>query len=117
MRNDWIWIVVVVAVATALGAQNAKKSKGVFSMLKVGQAVTVLIRPEGARCLGIDTSAENSIIGQVQARSFRGGHYQITVAAGGTSLHFELDVLDGPVPEPGEQVTLCPYRVQVLPTV
>jgi hypothetical protein len=40
MKN-WIWIVVLVAVATALGAQDAKKPKGMFSMLKVGQAVTV----------------------------------------------------------------------------
>ena len=40
MKN-WIWIVVVVAVATALGAQNAKKPQGVFSMLKVGQSVNL----------------------------------------------------------------------------
>jgi len=46
MKN-WIWIVVVIVVATALGADNAKKPKGVFSMLKVGQAVTV--RDELAR--------------------------------------------------------------------
>jgi len=85
--------------------------------LPVGQAVTVLIRPEGARCLETGTPAENSIVGQVQTRSFRGGHYQITVAAGGTSLRFELDVLSGPMPEPGEQVVLCPHRVQVLPAV
>jgi len=40
MKN-WIWIVVLIAVATALGAQNAQKPKGVFSMLKVGQAVSL----------------------------------------------------------------------------
>ena len=40
MKN-WIWIVVLVAVATALGADKAKKPKGVFSMLKVGQAVSL----------------------------------------------------------------------------
>jgi len=45
MRN-WIWLVVVLAVATALGAQNAGKPKGVFSMLKVGQAVG--LKDEGA---------------------------------------------------------------------
>jgi ABC-type Fe3+/spermidine/putrescine transport system ATPase subunit len=106
------------AVETALGLLTATDSLA----LPVGQVVTVLIRPEGARCLRAGTSAENSIVGQVQARSFRGGHYQITVAAGGKSLRFELDVpgsgggLNGPVPEKGEQVTLCPYRIQVLPT-
>jgi len=99
------------AVETALGRLTATDSPA----LPVGQAVTLLIRPEGARCLETDSPAENSIVGQVQARSFRGGHYQITVAAGGTSLRFELGVLDGPVPEPGEQVTLCPHHVQVLP--
>ena len=106
------------AVETALGRLMVGDSPA----LPVGQAVTVLIRPEGARCLGTGAPAENSIVGQVQARSFRGGHYQITVTAGDTSLRFELDVLgsgggfNGPVPEPGEKVTLRPYRVQVLPS-
>jgi len=100
------------AVETALGQLTTTDSPA----LTVGQAVTVLIRPEGARCLEAGKPAENSIVGQVQARSFRGGHYQITVAAaGGTSLRFELDAVNGPVPEPGEQVTLRPHRVQVLP--
>jgi ABC-type Fe3+/spermidine/putrescine transport system ATPase subunit len=98
-------------VETALGRLTVTDSPA----LPVGQAVTVLIRPEGVRCLGTGIPAENSIAGQVQARSFRGGHYQITVAAGGTALRFELDVFNGPMPEPGEQVTLCPHRVQVLP--
>ena len=40
MKN-WIWIFVLVAVATAVEAQDAKKRKGVFSMLKVGQAVSL----------------------------------------------------------------------------
>jgi ABC-type Fe3+/spermidine/putrescine transport system ATPase subunit len=99
-------------VETAVGRLTTTDSPD----LLVGQAVTVLIRPEGARCLETGTPAENLIVGQVQTRSFRGGHYQITMAAGGTSLRFELDLVNGPVPEPGEQVTLCPHRVQVLPT-
>jgi ABC-type Fe3+/spermidine/putrescine transport system ATPase subunit len=85
--------------------------------LPVGQVVTVLIPPEGARCLRSGIPAENLIVGQVQARSFRGGHYQITVVAGGVSLRFELDILNGAVPQVGEQVTLCPHRVLVLPTI
>ena len=40
MKN-WMWIVAVLAVATALGAQDGKNPKGVFSMLKVGQAVSL----------------------------------------------------------------------------
>ncbi len=99
------------AVETALGLLTTTDS---FA-LPVGQEVTVLIRPEGVRCLSTGTAAENLIAGQVQARSFRGGHYQITVAAGGMWLRFELDVLNGPVPEPDEQVRLCPQRVLVLP--
>jgi ABC-type Fe3+/spermidine/putrescine transport system ATPase subunit len=99
------------AVETTLGRLRATDSLA----LPVGQAVTVLIRPEGMCCLEAGTPAENFIVGEVQSRSFRGGHYQITVATGRTSLRFELDVPNGPVPEPGEQVTLCPHRVQVLP--
>jgi ABC-type Fe3+/spermidine/putrescine transport system ATPase subunit len=98
-------------VETALGRLTTTDSLA----LPIGQGVTVLIRPEGARCLIAGTPAENSIVGQVQARSFRGGHYQITMAVGGTSLRFELDVLNGSVPEPGERVMLCPHRIQVLP--
>ena len=99
------------AVETALGPLTTTDS----FVLPVGQEVMVLIRPEGACCLGTGTPVENLIVGQVQNRSFRGGHYQITMTAGGTLLRFELDVLNGPVPEPGEQVTLCPHRVLVLP--
>jgi ABC-type Fe3+/spermidine/putrescine transport system ATPase subunit len=105
------------AVETALGRLTVTDS---FA-LPVGKVVTVLVRPEGARWLRVGTPAENPIVGQVQTRSFRGGHYQVTVAARGTSLRFELEVpgsgggLNGPVPETGEQVTLCPYRIQVLP--
>ncbi|MGA9347844.1 MAG: ABC transporter ATP-binding protein [Anaerolineae bacterium] len=99
------------AVETALGRLTTTDS----SALPVGLAVTVLIRPEGARCLKTNTPAENIIVGQVQTCSFRGGHYQIMMATAGMSLRFELDVLNGPVPEPGEQVALCPHHVQVLP--
>ena len=45
MKN-WIWIVVVVAVVTALGAQDAKRPKSVFSMLKAGQPVS--LKDEGS---------------------------------------------------------------------
>jgi len=40
MKN-WIWIIVLVALVTSLGAQDAEKPKGVFSMLKVGQLVSL----------------------------------------------------------------------------
>ena len=106
-------------VETSLGRLAATDSPG----LPLGQAVTVLIWPEAAYHLEADVPAENSIVGEVQARSFRGLHYQITVVARGVLLRFELDTpgsgggLDGSAPEPGEQVTLRPYRVQVLPPV
>lgn len=46
MRN-WIGLVVIVAlVAAALGADEARKPKGVFSALKVGQAVS--LKDEGS---------------------------------------------------------------------
>ena len=59
MKN-WMWILVVVAVATALGAQDAKKPKGVFSMLKVGRAVTVSWRA------GPAVSFFGRLIGQIR---------------------------------------------------
>jgi ABC-type Fe3+/spermidine/putrescine transport system ATPase subunit len=106
-------------VKTALGRLTTMDSP----RLPVGRDVTVLIRPEGVHCLETPAPAENAISGEVQARSFRGGHYQITLATGGTSLRFELDVtgrgedgLNRTVPEPGVRVTLCPRRIQVLPS-
>ncbi len=99
-------------VETTLGRLTTMDSPA----LPVGRAVTVLVRPEGARCRGGGVPADNLIVGQVQARSFRGGHYQITIAAGGMSLRFELDI-HGAAPEVGERVTLCPHRVLVLPTI
>ena len=97
---------------TALGRLTTMDSLA----MPVGQAVTVLIRPEGARCVASGVLADNLIVGQVQARSFRGGHYQTTVVAGGVSLRFELDVHNGAVPQVGERVVLCPHRVLILPT-
>ncbi len=40
MKN-WMWIVVAVAIAALVGAKDAEKPKGVFSMPKVGQAVNL----------------------------------------------------------------------------
>jgi hypothetical protein len=46
MRN-WIGLVVIVAlVAAAIGADESRKPKGVFSALKVGQAVS--LKDEGS---------------------------------------------------------------------
>ena len=44
--KKWIRVVVLVAVAMALGADNARNPRGVFSMLKVGQAVS--LKDEGS---------------------------------------------------------------------
>ena len=44
--KKWMWLVVVLVVAAALGAQEVEKPKGVFASLKIGQAVT--LKDDGA---------------------------------------------------------------------
>lgn len=39
--RKWFWLVVVIFLVMALGADETKKSKGVFSGLKVGQSVSL----------------------------------------------------------------------------
>jgi len=69
----------------------------------------LVIRPDG-----FTISAQGTIHGTVVTRSFRGGHYQLQVKAGSTTLEMEID--EYPVPVVGEAVTLSidPEAVVVL---
>jgi ABC-type Fe3+/spermidine/putrescine transport system ATPase subunit len=77
--------------------------------VEVGQALTVLLRPEAARRAG-DCPDEDQILieGRVQACSFRGGHWRLVMAlADGLELVFQLpgDGLD--LPQPGQAIALA----------
>lgn len=67
---------------------------------EVGEAVTLLIRPEAAS-LPITTAGSNQVAGVVTAVSFRGRYYQLWLAAGSQTLTFEVeDVAGWPIGEP-----------------
>jgi ABC-type Fe3+/spermidine/putrescine transport system ATPase subunit len=76
--------------------------------LRVGQAVTVLIRPEAARLAG-DQAGEGGIRieGTVRERSFRGSHQRLVIRPGdGPELAFEIVAGATNLPRPGEAVAL-----------
>ena len=89
------------------------------ALVGVGDAVTVLIRPEAARLA--TASAGSSVFlleGVVQVCSFRGGHYRLSVRHGaGLDLAFEMVSGAGGLPQPGEPVTLSlrPEAISLLP--
>lgn len=64
-------------------------------------SVTVLIRPEAA---SLEPISEIAIEGELVAATFRGRFYQITLAAAGQSLTFEMPPT--PLPATGSSVTL-----------
>jgi thiamine transport system ATP-binding protein len=70
----------------------------------------LVIRPDG-----FALSSNDGIVGEVVARSFRGGHYRLRVVTmDGTALEMEID--ESPVPGVGDRVTLGvdPSAVVVL---
>ena len=97
--------------------------------IPVGQAVTLLIRPEGARLATAppreggphpEGSSEPYVEGIVGARSFRGGHYRLVVRhPAGLELAFRLLAGPAPLPEPGEPIRLIlhPEAISLLPEV
>jgi ABC-type Fe3+/spermidine/putrescine transport system ATPase subunit len=77
--------------------------------------VTVLIRPDAARDGGGGPNEENTVVGRVIERSFRGGHSRVVVRAGETDLVFELGA-SMEQPEPGQPIrlTLNPESIVLL---
>jgi ABC-type Fe3+/spermidine/putrescine transport system ATPase subunit len=73
----------------------------------VGDRVTALIRPEAASILGAASPAGNWIEGMLTDRSFRGGHYRLSVQpANGPALRFEVDT-DADVPALNHPIRLA----------
>lgn len=85
-------------VETPLGRLQLSVDEVGFRV-QAGDRVTVLARPEAAFILVPGVYADNAIEGTLTDRSFRGGHYRISVQpATGPELNFELNA-DGNVPD------------------
>jgi len=85
-----------------------------------GTRVTVLLRPEGARIVDaghpVDPK-ETTIIGTVKERTFKGGHFNLTVQTGpGVLLNFDFS-LDALPPVMGQSVRLVlrPAAMVLIP--
>lgn len=104
------------AVATPLGTLVVPQPPGAGVL--PGSAVTVLIRPDAARLCPGDGATPNCLAGQVVQRSFRGGHYQVTVQPVGQAgvLRFNLPSVPTP-PAAGEalHVVLDPAGLVLVP--
>jgi ABC-type Fe3+/spermidine/putrescine transport system ATPase subunit len=85
-----------------------------------GTRVTVLLRPEGARIVHEDYTAdpkETTILGTVKERTFKGGHFNLSVQTGpGVLLNFDFP-LDAPPPTIGQSVRLMlqPSAMVLIP--
>ena len=84
----------------------------------VGQEVTVLLRPEGAR-LATDCPDEDDILLEGIARecSFRGRHYRLLIRhESGRTFAFELAATTTDLPQPGKPVALAlhPQAVSLI---
>ena len=108
-----------VVVSTPLGPLRtwiSEQAPG--SQPDIGQQVTVLLRPEGAR-LASDCPEEDRIRleGTVRECSFRGRHYRLLIHHGsGRTFAFELAATAADLPQPGEPVALAlrPRAISVI---
>ena len=95
------------------GAEGINSVLGMLYPQKIivppGTWVTVLLRPEGARIIDaghIADSGETVIRGMVKQRTFKGGHFNLTVQTDpGTVLSFDF-TLDAQPPAVGQNVRL-----------
>jgi ABC-type Fe3+/spermidine/putrescine transport system ATPase subunit len=100
-------------VETALGLLELGDSgSGTWD---AGREAKLLIRPEAAR---LDGAGPNVVQGVITERSFRGGHYRLSVRhTSGVELTFNLPANGTPI-APGESITffLDPQALALLPT-
>jgi ABC-type Fe3+/spermidine/putrescine transport system ATPase subunit len=122
-------------VARFLGFRNlvegvVAESEGIDSILgrlhpqKIpvppGTRVTVLLRPEGARIVDAGHTAdprETTILGTVKERTFKGGHFNLSVQTGpGVLLNFDF-TLDALPPVTGQSIRLVlrPSAMVLIP--
>lgn len=91
-----------------------------YGGFRIGEPVTVLLRPEAARLLHGDTSAaegETVVAGVIQERLFQGRTYQVCLETeAGLLLSFDLPA-DSPPPLPGQpaRMALRPAAMVVNP--
>ncbi len=85
-----------------------------------GTRVTVLLRPEGARIVDADHTVdpkETTILGTVKERTFKGGHFNLTVQTdSGVLLNFDF-TLDALPPTMGQSIRLVlrPSAMVLIP--
>ncbi len=88
------------------------------SQAVIGQDVTVLLRPEGARLAsGCPDEDHIRLEGIVSECSFRGGHYRLVMRHGsGRTFAFELAATTADLPQPGEALALAlhPQAISLL---
>jgi ABC-type Fe3+/spermidine/putrescine transport system ATPase subunit len=100
-------------VETALGLLELGDSgSGTWD---AGREAKLLIRPEAAR---LDGAGPNVVQGVITERSFRGGHYRLSVRhTSGVEITFNLPANGTPI-APGESITffLDPQALALLPT-
>lgn len=84
------------AIATALGTLTLPAPADTPPL--PGTVVMVLIRPDAARACPVEIDAANCLVGSVIQRSFRGGHYQVTLQPAGQvpALRFHLPATPAP---------------------
>jgi ABC-type Fe3+/spermidine/putrescine transport system ATPase subunit len=106
-------------VETALGTLELPHGEGI----PLGQAVTLLLRPEAARLVAVPPQKGEPVLpgpvvqATVQTCSFRGGHYRLLVHhESGLELSFRLISETPQLPQPGESVTLAlrPEAISLL---
>jgi ABC-type Fe3+/spermidine/putrescine transport system ATPase subunit len=98
-------------VETSLGKFVIRHSSFV---IRAGQEVTVLLRPEAARLANGTREAANLLHGRVIDRSFRGAYYRLVVRhSAGAELAFELDGSAKGTPAVGDEVVLS-FRPQAI---
>ncbi len=92
------------AVQTELGELFARDPRDAF---RVGDAVTVLVRPEAANVCATPEGQENVIAGKLVSSSFRGSYYLVQVEhSSGTRLTCEVTASEVELSWPGQPLTL-----------
>lgn len=75
--------------------------------LNPGDSTPLIIRPEAAELVAGDGVINNLLTGTVTERSFRGGHYRVTVEhQSERTLEFEIATPDRELPNEGEKISL-----------
>lgn len=94
-----------VTLETDIGTLDMQPPAGVS--LNEGDTTTLVVRPEAANLVRDAQVINNLLTGVVRERSFRGGHYRVTVEhESGREFEFEIATPDRDLPLVGEEISL-----------